>query len=237
MATAAVCPNRLGVGQTPAEIKRGESEAHRNLKRLASGWARAHALPLIAAEVRIPRSPYRADVVAASRHPVRADGVVAVFECKQCRTDFLRDEADETTVRQAAAAHHSRLLELRQLVAMHRPDLRRGESLFAEYDSYDLRDLRHDTLHVLERELEVLQRKIVSAVKFSRLRRYQAAEFFYLVTEADIVEPHEVPHGWGWLARVGDALELKQLPVRHTTAPDHRIAWLENIAVAGGRKF
>ncbi|MDB6094095.1 MAG: hypothetical protein JWM32_1657 [Verrucomicrobia bacterium] len=219
----------------PSETKRGETEAHRTLKRLAMAWARAHSLPLAAQEVRIPRSAYRADVAGASRHPARAEGVVAVFECKQCRADFLHDEADETTVKAAAASHHARLLHLRQLVALHRPDLRRGESLFAEYDSYDLRDLRHDTLHGLEKELVTLQRKIVSCVKFSKLCRYQAAEFFYLVTEAGIAEPHEVPHGWGWLVREGDVLELKQLPVRHTTSTEHRITWLENIAAAGAR--
>lgn len=222
--------------ERPSVPARGESEAHRALKRLALAWARDHALPLRAEEVRIPRSPYRADVAAASRHPARPDGVVAVFECKQGRGDFLRDQADEPAVRAAAAVHHARLLNLRQLVALHRPDLRRGEALFAEYDSYDLRGLRHDTLDELERELEQLQRKLVTAVKFSRLRRYQAAEFFYLVTEPELLEPHEVPHGWGWLMRAGETLELRQLPVRHTTTVDQRIAWLENIAAAGSRR-
>jgi hypothetical protein len=216
-------------------VNPGETQAHRELKRLAFEWARTNALPLAGCEVRVPKSPYRADVAAVSRHPLNPDGVVALFECKQARADFLRDQADESGVRRVAEAHNERIMNLRRLVAVHRPDLRRGESLFAEFDSYDLRDLRHDTLHGLEREWEILQRKIISCVKFARLRRYQAADYLYLVTEATIMAEHEVPNGWGWLVRNGETLELRLPPLRHTTTPALRLAWLEAITVAGTR--
>ena len=214
-------------------MSRGETEAHRGLKRLAFEWARNAGLPVIGCEVRVPKSPYRADVAAVSRHPMKADGVVALFECKQCRADFLKDQADEPSTRRTAADIAARLQSLRSLLASHRPDLRRGESLFAEFDSYDLDGLRHDTLHGLERELEVLQRKLISGVKFSRLHKYHGADLFYLVTEPGIVEPHEVPVGWGWLLREGDGLILAQPPIRHTTSAKTRLFWLENIAIAG----
>ena len=48
------------------EVAAGETEPHRELKRLAAAWARANRLGLVATEVRLPRSGYRADVAAAS---------------------------------------------------------------------------------------------------------------------------------------------------------------------------
>lgn len=214
----------------------GETQAHRTLKRLALSWARADGLVIAGFEVRIPHSGYRADVAAASRHPMGREGRVALFECKQGRADFLRDQADETGTRTQATALATRVQALRAAVASHRPDLRRGETLFPEFDSYDFAGLRHDTLHGLEHELEGLQQKLLTSIKFSRLHTYQAADLLYLVTEPGIMAAHEVPNGWGWLVREGDALVLAQPPVRLAPRPEQRLAWLESIALAGTRE-
>ena len=214
------------------DVRRGESEAHRKLKRFALDWAAAQWLSLGGVEVRIPRSPYRADVAAASRHPSADDGVVALFECKQARGDFLRDEANEPVIRDEASAIAQRLAALKNLLGVHRPDLRRGTSLFPEFDDYDFRDVSHPTLRTLERKLDVLQTKLVDGVKFARLHRYHAADYLYLVTEDHVLSPHEIPCGWGWLARRGGELELRQRPERHATTPALRLAWLESIALA-----
>lgn len=214
---------------------RGETEAHQSLKRRAFDWARANGLPVAGFEVRVPRSGFRADVVAASRHPTGENGVVALFECKQARADFLRDETDEAGAKERLADVMQRVLHLRGLVAEHRPDLRRGESLFAEFDDYDFRGLRHETLEALEREWILLQSKLVHAVKFARLRRYQAADYLYLVTEPELISLEEVPSGWGWLVRHEDGLQLKLKPVRLETSTPTRLAWLETLAIAGCR--
>ncbi len=213
-------------------MHRGETPAHRELKRLAFEWARENGLPLAACEVRIPSSGYRADVAACSRGDDRR---VAIFECKQCRSDFLRDQADEPGVRLRAVELAERVASLRALIAVHRPDLRRGESLFAEFDDYDFRGLRHDGLQAVERELELLQRKIVASLKFSRLRRYQAADHLYLVTEPDIMNASEVPAGWGWLVREGAMLHVRLKPVRLLPTALQQARWLEAIALAGTR--
>lgn len=215
-------------------MKRGETDEHKNLKRLAFLWARTAGLPLVGSEVRVPQSPYRADVVAMSRHPVTdREAHVALFECKQCRSDLLRDQADEPVIRAAAGAIAARVQMLREMLATHRPDLRRGESLFAEFDSYDFTGLRHDTLHQLEAEWEDLQRKLGTRVKFSRLHKYHSADYLYLVTEPGVLLPHEIPNGWGWLVREEEALVLKQKPVRHESSVERRRAWLESLALSG----
>lgn len=212
-----------------------ETPAHRRLKALALTWARAHQFPLGATEVRIPRSGYRADVVAASAHPTAERGRVAVFECKQAREDLLRDCADEPALQERTRRLGERLGELRALIGGHRPDLRRGETLFPEFDDFDFQGLRHETLHALEGELEVAQRKLFGSVKFARLHRYAPADYLYLVTEPGVLAAHEVPVGWGWLQRSGDDLELKLPPVRHATAAAERLVWLERIAAVGSR--
>src|SRR5262245_28921196 len=85
----------------------GESAAHRELKRLALGWARMRRLILAAVEVKLPRSNYRADVAAATPRSLSAGAFTAVFECKASRADFRRDSATE----QGAAEHISALAQ------------------------------------------------------------------------------------------------------------------------------
>ncbi|MFT3867768.1 MAG: hypothetical protein QM715_04630 [Nibricoccus sp.] len=216
-------------------MNRGETAAHRELKKLAFEWARDHGFPIAACEVRIPASGYRADVAACSLAQKDGERAVALFECKQCRSDLLRDKADEAKVRAQTVEISQRLSALRTLVAEHRPDLRRGESLFPEYDDYDFRGLRHEALHGLEKEMETLQKKILNSVKFSRLRRYEAATHLYLVTEGDILAEYEVPLGWGWLARRGETLECLLKPTRLSPTSKQTERWLEAIALAGTR--
>jgi hypothetical protein len=212
----------------------GESDAHRNLKRLALGWARARRLVLAATEVKLPRSAYRADVAAATPRSLSAGAFTAVFECKVSRADFLRDSAAEAGAEHVAALAR-RLVELRKLIAGHRPDLRKGEELFAEFDAYDLRGLRHDTHDRLTAELHAAQRKLHEGTKFERLGRWRAASLLYLVTEEAILAAHEVPDGWGWLVRREADLELVGRPLLNPTTPEQRVALVERIAARAER--
>ncbi len=211
----------------------GESAAHLALKRLALGWARARRLVLAATEVKLPRSAYRADVAAATPRILSEGALTAVFECKASRADFLRDSAPEEQAKVAALAR--RLDELRALIAAHRPDLRRGEELFAEFDAYDLRGLRHDTHDRLAAELHAAQRKLHEGTKFAKLGRWRAASLLYLVTEEGVLASHEVPDGWGWLVRREAELELAAKPCLNPTTPEQRVALVERIAARADR--
>jgi hypothetical protein len=217
------------------EKRGGETVVHRELKLLALRWAAERGLPIGAMEVRVPRSPFRADAAATTRRPTGAGGRVALFECKQARSDLLRDDAAEPELRQAVAAAGARMAELRRLIGAHRPDLRRGDGLFPDFEELDLAGLRHTTLAELEGIVEAGQRRLLRGVKFSRLHRYAAADHLYLVTVPGVAEPAEVPVGWGWLERDGEGLVLRQPPERHASAPEARLAWLEAIALAGSR--
>jgi hypothetical protein len=225
----------LSTGRVPA-LSRGESAAHRALKQLARAWARGQRLALAAEEVRLPRSGYRADVAAATPHCLAPTALTAVFECKVSRADFRRDSAAEAGAAERIAGLAERLTALRELIGAHRPDLRRGETLFAECDAYDLRGLRHETHDRLAAELQAAQRRWSEGTKFAKIGRWRAATLLYVVAEEGILAPHEVPDGWGLLIRRGDALVTVRLPCRNETTAEERVALLERIAAAAGRE-
>lgn len=212
------------------ETSRGETVRHRELKELALAWAAEHRLALAATEVPLPRSAYRADVAACTRRIDSDQAVTAVFECKSSRADFLRDAAPEAALTSELAELSSRLSELRKLIGGHRPDLRRGEELFPEFDCYDLRGLRHATHDRLARRLRIAQRQLLEGTKFAKMARWRSASLLYLVTDAGLASPAELPEGWGWLERTGDNLSLRAKPCLHATRPAERIQLLERIA-------
>lgn len=211
---------------------RGESERHAGLKRLALGWAQSNGFALAACEVRVPRSGYRADVAACGRGNGRR---TAVFECKQARADLLKDAHAEAETRARLAELTSRRSTLETLIAVHRPDLRRGEALWPEYDAWDFSQIEHAAYRRVLQELSTVQQRVVRGTKFSKMFRYRCADFLYLVVEDGIFAPAEIPAGWGLLVRRGDALMAERPPVDLDAAEPQRLALLEQIALAGTR--
>lgn len=215
--------------------KSGETAAHIALKRLSVEWALAHRLALCATEVRLPRCNYRADVAAATPRITAPNAVTAVFECKASRADFLRDGADEASLRREVSELVKRVHQLRSMIGEHRPDLRRGDELFPEFEAVDLRGTRHLTHDRLTSKLRAAQNKLLEGTKFCKLARWRCASLLYLVSEDEVVHPHEVPDGWGLLVREGDVLRLQVRPCLNETTTEHRIHILERIASAAAR--
>jgi hypothetical protein len=228
-----LCDSAKSSNHLPARSP-GETAAHRDLKRLALEWAAAHRLMLAATEVRLPRSGYRADVAAATPRSLSANACTAVFECKVSRADFLRDSAREAGAAELLVRMSERLMALRALIGGHRPDLRRREELFPEFDAIDLRGVRHETHERLQTEYRIAQRKLHEGTKFAKLARWRAASLLYVVAEEGVVRLHEVPDGWGLLLRRDQGLELMLKPILNETTAEERVAVVERIAAAGG---
>ncbi len=225
--------SRLYEASCPPARRLSETAAHLELKRLALAWAAERRLLLAATEVRLPRSGYRA--VAATPRVLADNAVTAVFECKASRADFLRDSAREAGAAELLARMSERLMALRALIGVHRPDLRRREELFPEFEALDLRGLRHRTHDRLQAAYRTAQRKLHEGTKFAKLARWRAASLLYLVTEEGICRQHEIPDGWGLLVRCGDRLEPAVQPCRHDTTPEERVALVERIAAVAAR--
>lgn len=215
-------------------MNRGETERHRELKRLALAWARARGLILAAAEVRIPRSGCRADVAAAAGD----DGPCVLFECKQSREDLRRDAHDEAQARARWEELTRRSRALDELLATHCPALRRGEALWPEFDTWDFSGLRHRGRRALQVAWAAAERRVREGTKFSRLRRYRAADELYLVVEPDCFAPADLPAGWGLLVRndaESDGLRLERAPELLAADPAQRAALRAAIRHAAGR--
>ena len=98
----------VSVMNSALESKHGETQAHRDLKRLALIWAQSKGFRTAAAEVSIPNFRVRMDVAAYKPQRVRETqndpgteysravwkpviGSTASFECTASQTDFIRD--------------------------------------------------------------------------------------------------------------------------------------------------
>lgn len=202
------------------------------MKNLACAWALDAGFVICAEEVRVPRSNFRADV-AACRKPAHGSdqpGETALFECKQARSDLLKDSRREQETRKRLAELRKRQLQLESLLSRHLPSLRHGDSLFPEYDTLDLEGFRHETMHRVRREAETLSRGLYGGTKFDRMIRYRSADFCYLVLSAEIGDQFAAPQGWGLLVSLGGALELRQRPTRLEAGAALRLALLVSIA-------
>lgn len=226
-------------------MSRSETATHLRLKTLALAWAQANGFGACAPEVRVPRSGYRADVAAYARASGGGNARTAVFECKQSRADLLKDAHGEAVTRARLSELAERRRTLEQLLAVHRPDLRRGEALWPEYDSWDFSSLDHRAYRGVLSEIETVQRRVMRGTKFSKMFRYRCADFLYLVVEENIFAEAEIPAGWGLLVRsvrVEEAggkeleeLRLVRAPADLQASAEQRAALLECIAFAGTR--
>ncbi|MCG3149307.1 MAG: hypothetical protein PCFJNLEI_02767 [Verrucomicrobiae bacterium] len=207
----------------------GETAAHRQLKHLAAEWARHEGFTGIASEVRLPKSAYRADVAAYK--PARNQlGTTAVFECKQSRSDLLKDSYRRDATSMRLRQLDVRRQKLEELLKLHYPSLRSGDTLFAEFDAIHLAGFQHETYRRVLREIEILQRRLAGKTKFDKLTRYRCANLNYLVVEPDILAPEETPVGWGLLVRRDSVLTLVRVPQWQEVATGERLRLLENIA-------
>ena len=214
--------------------KRGETEAHRRLKRHAVLWAQAHGFSACAVEVTLPQCRYRADV-AAYRARGSESGVTAIFECKQAFSDLRRDNCCTSAARARLATVDKRRQVLEKHLRVHYPTLRRGDSLFPEFDSADFGVLRHSSYTRVMREVAALQKRISGSTKFECLMRYRCADVFYLVLPNELYREAELPAGWGVLVESDDSLTLRRQPTRHETSAEARLRFLHRIATAGTR--
>lgn len=221
-----------------------ETARHIQLKRLALAWALLRGFSISATEVSVPRlgrcrldvAAYRPAARAAGTIPV---GITAVFECKQCRSDFLRDTACE----KALIARLAKLAGRRELyedyLKRHHPSLRHGHELFPEFDGYQFSAAGYEPYENLLAEMENLSGRLHARTKFSRLARWKAANLHYVVAEPGVARPCELPAGWGLLERAegdGVGLAVTQPALWHPAEEEHRWNLLLHISQSGSRE-
>lgn len=214
--------------------KRGETEAHRRLKRLAVLWAQGQGYSACAVEVSLPQCRYRADV-AAYRARGSEPGVTAIFECKQVLSDLRRDNCCSSATRQRLETIGRRRQVLEKHLRVHYPTLCGGESLFPEFDSHDFGAIEHHGYRRVLAEQSTLQKRIRGGTKFECLTRYRCANLYFLVVPEALFRESELPLGWGALVERDSVPSLRHKPVWHESSAEHRLRFLQRIAIAGTR--
>jgi hypothetical protein len=226
---------------SPVSKRRGETPRHIGLKGLAMKWAQQEGLSFVAPEVSFPHRRFRVDVAACaparkvpSRKLVRSISEVLktaiVFECKQGRGDLLRDNKRRALLSERLKTLEARRIRLEALLHLHLPHLANGDSLFPEFDSYRLREYNHSGYKRLLRQIRISQRGVFDGTKFDRLLSYRIANLHYLVTEDNLIEPHELPVGWGLLVRRDDDLHLISKPIWQAIDVEEQLVFLQRIA-------
>ena len=220
----------------PVVVRRGETDTHVRLKRLALLWAQAQGYSACAAEVTLPQCRYRADVAAYRPQP-KQPGITVIFECKQALADLRRDNCCGEATRERLRSVSRRREVLEKHLRIHYPTLRTGDSLFPEYDSHDFSAIEHHGYRRVLRESAALQNRLNGGRKFECLVRYRCANLFFLVLPNELFCEAEVPLGWGALVETKDSLALVRKPVWHDNGAETRFRFLQRVATAGTRQF
>ncbi len=238
-----------------------ETTTHLHLKHLAVGYLQAVGCRAVATEVGCPIARYRVDVAGymdreqaetaqwtdaswrarpnGTRKP--ADPRTVVIECKQTRSDYLRDcrEADRLIAERAELARLQQGIEERR-VKMHEPHLRRsGSALFPELEVWDFEASRLRGYRKVVRRIRRLERRLYGETKFFMIARYRLADRLYLAAPRGMIRRQELPAGWGLLecANRGECLEVTLEAPAMSTRSVHRQRLLRNIAVAASREL
>ena len=227
---------------------RSETEEHKRLKVLALQWARAAGYRIAAQEVTVHEFRFRIDAaaykpVAWTAQKLRSEskegrspvGATVIFECKQSRSDFLKDSQIESRTAEVLARLHARKKLYDEEMKVHYPSLRNGDSLFPELESYRLEDSGWEPYRKLIAKIRLLSTRLHEKTKFDKLTRWGAANAQYLVAEPGVAKPHELPPGWGMLERQGDALVPVVKPQWFDVPDETRLMLLQRIAMARHR--
>jgi len=228
-----------------------ESQEHLELKRLALLWAQEHGFPIAATEVSLPSFRYRLDVAAycpgktirtslpgehrAKPRKCPSIGVTAVFECKVSRPDYLRHARSVTKTLEDLERFTARKLRLEEVLRIHFPSIRNGDSLFPEYETLNFERPGYEDYQDVLEEIRRLSVQLHAKTKFDKLTKWRAANLHYVVAEPELFHIHELPAGWGLLLRAGDSLESVIRPVFHEVDEPQRLTLLHRIALAGTR--
>jgi hypothetical protein len=227
-----------------------ETSAHLQLKSLAVRFLRDLGGQAVATEVRCPIARYRVDVAGYLDRPPqtrsngrrgRCEPSTALIECKQSRSDFLRDhrEADRLLDLRDELERLRRHIEERRIKA-HEPHLRRsGTSLFPELEVWDFAASRLRGYRQLVRKISSVEEQLHGETKFFVIARYRLADRLYLAAPRGMIRPRELPRGWGLLEcssrRPDSGLRVAVEAPPQSTQPRHRVRLLRNIAVAASR--
>ena len=155
--------------------------------------------------------------------------------CNRCHSvstpDFRRDSRSISATSERLEVLHAKKLKLEDELKILYPSIRNGDSLFQEFETLNFERPGYERYEKVIGEIRQLSSRLHENTEFERLTKYGSANLYYLVADADVLAPHEMPGGWGWLKPVGDSLELVIKPIWHDVDEDQRLEFLHRIAI------
>jgi hypothetical protein len=226
------------MSEPSVQTRRSETQLHADLKWAAAQWAWDRGFRALAFEVSAPKSNFRVDVAGyrLGRNSLDGRATVAVFECKQSRSDLLRDLGVRENLLVRLRELQERRIRLEELLRLHFPNLRNGDCLFPEWETFPGEQLQHHTWNILTAKIASIQRRLRSGIKFGQLATYHTANLHLLVVPSALVDPAELPPGWGLLElSAAGTLSLSVAP--QFLASQNAEKWLERIAQRATRSW
>ncbi len=244
-----------------------ETRAHNQLKNLSVAFLRHFGCHALSVEVRCPISKFRADVAGYMDRPPPLDGCgnstplsnkakpdprTVLIECKQVRSDFLRDGRETAKLlqrREQLTRIRRSIEELR--IKSFEPHLQQtGTALFSEFEEWDFSKSKLASYKSVCAGLQRIDEQLHGQTKFCIIAQYHLADYLYIAAPQRMIRQRELPPGWGllecpeqWLNDESAGLfdGPQQLSVR-VPAPRHeckfkwRMRLLRNIAVSASYK-
>jgi hypothetical protein len=106
-----------------------------------------------------------------------------------------------------------------------------SDCLFPEWASFDFSSIDHKGYKQTIQKLARVQRQLTRNIKFDLVTRYRLGNLHYLVTPVGMIDPSELPLGWGLLEVDSDGgTSEKTLPARFNQTAI--IDWLVQIGKA-----
>jgi hypothetical protein len=147
----------------------------------------------------------------------------------------VRDNRRRDELRDKLLQLQERRKRLETLLAIHYPSLRTSDCLFPEWASFDFTAIDHQGYKQTIQNIGRIQSQLLQNIKFDRATRYQLGNLLYLVTPAGMIDPAEVPLGWGFLEVYSDGtISEKIAPTRFNQVDT--IDWLVRIGRASAAR-
>lgn len=179
-----------------------------------------------------------------------------IIECKQARSDFMRDRQNVNTLLTERERLVARRMLIEQRLMADHPELRQsGTALFADLESWDFGATGVRSYRRCLRDLRRVDARLYSETKFYLAAQHRLADRLYLLMPRGVISSREAPAGWGLieaeprifrgrpktLKDLGCLLSDERVLRLRKQAPDlappahRRNALLRNIAVAATR--
>ena len=201
----------------------------KDMRRAVAGWLLPEEPTGMAMMVPAKISKFQADVAAFWSKPVKQNGrkilypvKTAMIEIRHGREQCWPDCANRNELLPLLREEKEKRRKIEAVIRKKEPELRLGDNLFPEYESWNYRYSTNKEYHRSRDRINEIERALYNGSRFEKLRQAQLADYLYLAVPAGSVHPHELADGWGLL------YVDKKLKVKLVKQPDIWNCPLEN---------